>query len=252
MSAIQAQRNMPLASRSAPSDPVPTLRSWPIDHLVVSTRYPSTASTAWRHRGLGVIERAAFIHRTLDELVVAADAAPLSAATTPPTAEVTNLGPGTTADVANPVAQEVRIDISGSRALSESVEIAYTTASSDASTEPHQATWHSAVLKRLSHLRKLEDGWDGAGSVRVDLDAIRKAWRILVAVTRAETRPPSIAPGRDGNLQIAWYARDIELEIDVPSHGEPSVSLYDRNTGEERDVTFGSPDLSAAFEQLAG
>src|SRR4051812_4123478 len=47
------------------------------------------------------------------------------------------------------------------------------------STEPSHADWSAPVAARLQHLARLEDGWDGPGSTRVERDVTAKAWRLL-------------------------------------------------------------------------
>lgn len=111
--------------------------------------------------------------------------------------------------------------------------------------------WVKPVVDRLNHLLLLQDGWDGPGSSGVSGDMAIKAYNILAQIALAKTRSPSISPGRDGSLQFAWYARDLELEIDVPHAGSPTISLYDRNAETEAELTLASPQLAAAIRKLS-
>ena len=107
------------------------------------------------------------------------------------------------------------------------------------------------VANRLNQLLQLQDGWGGPGSLRVDRDVVRKTIEILVRIADEKTRPPSISPGQDGSLQLAWYGRELELEIDVPRSGDPTASLYEHDSGRESELALTSPELDAALERLA-
>jgi hypothetical protein len=124
-------------------------------------------------------------------------------------------------------------------------------AESQASTEPSQADWSIPVATRLQHLARLVDGWDGPGSTRIDREVVAKAWRLLVTIAPPEARPPSISPGRDGSLQLAWYTRDFELEIDIPQTGDMAFSLYDQKSGREIEGSTRSPELLAGINRLS-
>jgi hypothetical protein len=113
------------------------------------------------------------------------------------------------------------------------------------------ATWLAPVAKRLNHLLQLQDGWGGPGTLRVDRAVVLKTIEILFRVAAEKTRPPSISPGEDGSLQLAWYTREFELEIDVSRSGDLTASLYDHNTRQELELTPTSPKLYAAMGRLA-
>ena len=114
-----------------------------------------------------------------------------------------------------------------------------------------EVIWMKPTVDRLNHLLLLQDGWDGPGAKAVPPIVAMKALDTLSQIAVPDTRPPSISPGRDGTLQLAWYARDFELEIDIPHTGNPAVSLYNRNTDAELDLTLRSPELVAALKRLA-
>jgi hypothetical protein len=111
--------------------------------------------------------------------------------------------------------------------------------------------WDKPVVDRLNHLLLLQNGWDGPGSLAISGDIALKAFNTLAQIALAKTRAPSISPGRDGSLQFAWYARDLELEIEVLRAGSPTISLYDRNAETEIELTLTSPELAAAIRQLS-
>lgn len=114
-----------------------------------------------------------------------------------------------------------------------------------------EAKWFRPVTSRLDHLRQLQDQWNGPGSSRVDIDVILRTLKFLAGIALSNSRPPSISPGNDGSLQLAWYTRDFELEIDVPRSGALVVSFYDHASGRETGLSPASPQLSSLMERLA-
>jgi hypothetical protein len=110
--------------------------------------------------------------------------------------------------------------------------------------------WLGPVVDRLNHLLQLQDGWDGPGTLGFDIEVAQKTIEILGLIAAEETRPPSISPGQDGSLQLAWYAREFELEIDVPRSGNVTVSFYEHGSDQDLELTLTSPQLSAAINRL--
>jgi hypothetical protein len=111
--------------------------------------------------------------------------------------------------------------------------------------------WFQPVVDRLLHLLALPDGWDGPGTLRVDPQVVERTFGALFAVTAENTRPPSIAPGPDGSLQLAWYVPEFDLEIDIPRSGNPSAWLHEHSSGEESELSLTSPQLQTAIARLA-
>jgi hypothetical protein len=116
--------------------------------------------------------------------------------------------------------------------------------------DPRSASWFQPVVDRLNYLLRLEAGWGGPGTVHVDQRAVERALQALALIALPKTRPPSISPGPDGSLQLAWYTRDLELEIDVPLSGEITASLYEHDSGEESELALTSPRLPSVIERL--
>jgi hypothetical protein len=111
--------------------------------------------------------------------------------------------------------------------------------------------WFQPVADRLRHLLALPYGWDGPGTLGVDEAVVVRTLRALFAITDQNTRPPSIAPGHDGSLQLAWYVPEFELEIDIPRSGNPSAWLYENSSDEESELPLNSPQLRTAIARLA-
>jgi hypothetical protein len=111
--------------------------------------------------------------------------------------------------------------------------------------------WLQPVVDRLNYLLQLQDGWDGPETLGIGIEVAQKTIETLGLIATEKTRPPSIAPGQDGSVQLAWYARKFELEIDVPRSGDLVVSLYEHASDQESELTLTSSQLSDAIEQLA-
>ena len=111
--------------------------------------------------------------------------------------------------------------------------------------------WFQPVADRLGYLLGLPDGWDGPGTRRVEVAVVQRTFGALFAVAAQNTRPPSIAPGHDGSLQLAWYIPEFDLEIDMPRSGNPSAWLYKHSSGEELELSLTSPELQTAIARLA-
>jgi hypothetical protein len=106
------------------------------------------------------------------------------------------------------------------------------------------------VVDRLNHLLQLQEGWDGAGTLGIRIEVALKALETLQLIATEKTRSPSISPGQDGSLQLAWYAKEFELELEVSPSQDVTVSLYERASGQESELTLSSSELSAAIGQL--
>jgi len=124
-------------------------------------------------------------------------------------------------------------------------------ASTDEPDSPKEPDWFQPVADRLLHLMRLQDGWDGPGTLGVGAAVIERTFEALFAVTAQNTRPPSIAPGQDGSLQLAWYVPEFDLEIDIPRSGHPTAWLYERSSGQELELSLTSPQLRTAIARLA-
>jgi hypothetical protein len=128
---------------------------------------------------------------------------------------------------------------------------AVSTDQANPSYETATTTWLRPVVKRLNHLLQLQNGWDGPESLGIDVAVAVKALEFLARIAAQKPRPPSVAPGQDGSLQLAWYTREFELEIDIPRSGDPTASLYEHDSERESELTLASPQLYDAIGRLA-
>jgi hypothetical protein len=80
---------------------------------------------------------------------------------------------------------------------------------------------------------------------------IVRTLQTLVDIAGQTTQAPSISPGPDGSLQLAWYVREFDLEIDIPVSGDPTGAFYEHASGKEVDLAIPSSKLREVIEQLA-
>lgn len=75
--------------------------------------------------------------------------------------------------------------------------------------------WGEAITQKLDELINLEQGWDGYNACPVSFANASFAQALLKEICNADTPPPQIVPGTDGDLQIEWHIQDIDIELHV-------------------------------------
>jgi hypothetical protein len=99
-------------------------------------------------------------------------------------------------------------------------------------------------------LLQLQDGWDGPETLGINIEVAMRVLEILEIIATDKTRAPSISPGHDGSLQLAWYDRELDLEIEVVRSGNLAISLYNYASDQDSELTLTSPELSATIKRL--
>jgi len=101
--------------------------------------------------------------------------------------------------------------------------------------------WRQVTSDRLSRLRRLVDGWDGAGSVGMSERAIAKADSILSLVFDGITHPapPAAVPCADGALQLEWWLTDTRFELSIEADGCLEGWALDRESKHEVSASDG-------------
>lgn len=75
--------------------------------------------------------------------------------------------------------------------------------------------WGEVITEKLDELINLEQGWDGYNAVPVSFANASFAQALLKEVCHADTPPPQIVPGVDGDLQIEWHIHGIDVELHI-------------------------------------
>src|SRR5262249_9038864 len=82
--------------------------------------------------------------------------------------------------------------------------------------EPHRISivepqdpspWAAAVVKQLTQLLRLQDGWDGAGASAISPSAVILALYQLQRLLPDDAPAPAMVPTIEGGLQAEWHER---------------------------------------------
>lgn len=92
--------------------------------------------------------------------------------------------------------------------------------------------WLLQIVDRLETLIELKTGWNGHGSQRVQAKPVMQALQLLLQVMRPTTVTPVLSPKPSGGLLVEWHDRGLDLEVDIPVDGEPSV-WFESEQGQE-------------------
>jgi len=90
--------------------------------------------------------------------------------------------------------------------------------------------WIVAFTRRIENLLKLQDGWDGVGSKRPQLNCVIEALEFLFGSLSHDTLPPQVVPTSEGGIQLEWHTKGIDLEITF-SPGLRASFLFSSNSG---------------------
>lgn len=95
--------------------------------------------------------------------------------------------------------------------------------------------WHDVFDRRLSSVISLNDGWDGAASLKVNERAILSARHLLKLAFAGVSHPapPTVMPGADGGLELAWYLNDVRFQFEIEPDGTENAWVQDRRSGRE-------------------
>jgi len=89
---------------------------------------------------------------------------------------------------------------------------------SEAGKKRQEIDWN----KELDRIAKLEDGWDSYDARKISNKAINTAHSFL---RNQRYCPTHVAPQSDGGLQIEWYTKSLEVEIEIDNEGNMDVIL---------------------------
>jgi len=113
--------------------------------------------------------------------------------------------------------------------------------------------WWGPAIQRISYLLALPDNWDSYGAKRIDQRIAYYAVQILQQIARPGVPAPSIVPTVRGYLQFEWHTNGVDLEFEVISPIEISVSYEDAETGAEweRNLDYNLTPLTEVVKLLA-
>lgn len=94
-----------------------------------------------------------------------------------------------------------------------------------------------AIRRQFAELRRLQDGWDGAGSKAPAAPVISHAASLLDRAFDGllYVEAPRVVPVADGGLQAEWYSPSHRFEAYFDVDGEFSAWSENRETGVEME-----------------
>ena len=95
--------------------------------------------------------------------------------------------------------------------------------------------------------------WNSYGARPVEFSNLEATVELLKWVMRPNTPSPNIVPTVDGNLQLEWHERGIDLEIRIRSRGRYYVTFEDLQSPSrdwEGPITTNLSQLKAAIDSL--
>jgi len=109
--------------------------------------------------------------------------------------------------------------------------------------EGEEPYWLVDWMQRLSYLLNLSPNWDSYGARRVNPSAVLGVINFLLPSMQDIQGPlPDVVPDADGNLQLEWHLRNVDLEVEAIA--EHTYRLFYERNGEVvlDDVMITNPD----------
>jgi len=95
-----------------------------------------------------------------------------------------------------------------------------------ATTSPN-SRWQEQILRGLSRIGTLSEGWDSYGAKVVSVPRLTQTYDLLNSIMADSTPVPSLVPIANGSVQIEWHTCDLDLEIRLLSATDLAVDFED-------------------------
>jgi len=95
------------------------------------------------------------------------------------------------------------------------------------------------AVDRVLSLAKIDVGWGGPQTRRLQRDALRAAFGVLGMVMSYNSKSPQCVLTNEGGLQMEWHAAGVDLEIEVRADASAEVIIEDPRNGLDVDGTLG-------------
>ncbi len=109
--------------------------------------------------------------------------------------------------------------------------------------------WLAGAAEQLVGLLSLRPGWTRGGREIAEGTA-RKAMQILFELMPFATHPPEWSPLPDGGIQLEWYGREVEIDLEMSAAGEATFYSEDTVRGEVHEGSLPA-DAQELREDLA-
>lgn len=106
--------------------------------------------------------------------------------------------------------------------------------------------WRPEVVKQLSAIQNLSEGWDSRGAARPDVNVVKSALALLEKLYGAADIPkPHINPTPSGGVQLDWESegRYFEIELIDPRIAEYYYQDRDARVESVGTIYYGEPLL---------
>ncbi len=115
--------------------------------------------------------------------------------------------------------------------------------------------WLNDLLQTLTYLANLEPGWDDGTALPIDGEIVKLAKEFVSSdLVVTLNVPPNIVPTIDGNIQIEWHTKKVDLIIELSKNANTSFYFYDNESGIETEALVGDrtqiKNLANAFVAL--
>lgn len=98
--------------------------------------------------------------------------------------------------------------------------------------------WMHGLLRRVSQLGDLEEGWDSYGARPVDPEAAAATVEFFFNFFGQATPQPAIVPTSRGGIQLEWHRAGADLEVEIESPARLRVFFEEEGAGEETETTL--------------
>jgi hypothetical protein len=134
-------------------------------------------------------------------------------------------------------------DLAATRTLQPVHEIQREAESTAAITE-RLPGWANELTAELRRICLLPEKWDGDRAHRVRPEVARYLMSVLAQAMGQHTAAPSVAPLRDGGIQLSWYRNGVEIDLFFKKVGEVDGTFEEVNAGKEAVDKIFTNDLS--------
>lgn len=113
--------------------------------------------------------------------------------------------------------------------------------------------WLVPIKVRLEKIADLPENWDSYGANRIKESSVISAFNLLLEIMKDDTPVPQIVPTPEGNVQLEWHERDMELEIEVKSNTLLDVYCDDLRSNDEpyeKELEYDLGKLTGFIDKL--
>lgn len=112
--------------------------------------------------------------------------------------------------------------------------------------DEHELGWKT-VFAKLEEFRKLEDDWDGDGSLAPTAEIIDASIKLAERLKQTES-PPHVEPSVNGTMHFEWGTQEFSHDIEVVSPMQVVETYLKKG---ERRATITERPINDVFQATA-